>query len=102
MNPIDAVPREKQNARPGLASAGIERQEFWVDTCREATQMQIGSKPVLDLYRRFGCRFCVPTHQQVQSVLDALDSAMPDWEKLHPQLFFQTLELNFPELVRRS
>jgi hypothetical protein len=79
-----------------------ERQEFWADTCREITQMRQSSQKVIDLYRRFGCRFCVPTHGQAQHVLSALDSAMPSWEEQHPELFYQTLELNFPELVRRS
>ena len=81
--------------------AASERQEFWADTCREITQMRVGSKKVIDLYRRYGCRFCEPTHDQTQHVLMALDSAMPAWEEQHPELFYQTLELNFPELVRR-
>jgi hypothetical protein len=37
----------------------------------------------------------------VQHILDALDSAAPFWDKEHPELFYQTLQLNFPELVRR-
>lgn len=64
--------------------------------------MHAGSKQVIDLYRRFGCRFCEPTHEQVDEVLGALDAAMPQWDTLHPELFYQTLELNFPELVRHS
>ena len=91
--------------RSGSQPPGIllnERQAFWADTCRETTQMQIGTKRVLELYRTFGCRFCVPTQEQVRCVLDALDSAMPAWERTHPRLFFETLELNFPELVRHS
>jgi hypothetical protein len=38
----------------------------------------------------------------VQEILDALDSAMPAWEREHPALFYQTLELNFPHLLRRA
>ena len=79
-----------------------QRLEFWVDTCREITQMRQASKQAIDLYRKFGCRFCEPTHAQVEEVLQALDSALPQWEKAHPELFYQTLELNFPELVRRA
>ena len=78
------------------------RVEFWADTCREVTDMRVASKEVIDLYRNYGCRFCAPTHRQVQNVLDALDGAMPTWEKEHRELFYQTLELNFPELVRHS
>jgi hypothetical protein len=78
------------------------RQEFWVDTCREITHMHATSKLAIDFYRQFGCRFCEPTHAQVDEVLAALDAAMPEWDSLHPELFYKTLELNFPELVRRS
>ncbi len=79
-----------------------DRQEFWVDTCREITQMHAGCWQTIDLYRKFGCRFCEPTREQVVEVLSALDAAMPKWDTLHPELFYQTLELNFPELVRHS
>jgi hypothetical protein len=37
---------------------------------------------------------------QVQHILDALDAALPNWEREHPDLFYKTLELNFPELLR--
>jgi hypothetical protein len=83
---------------PALGQVG--RLEFWVDTCREMTQMKVGSRQVTELYRQFGCRFCAPTQSQVEEVLRALDSALPLWEKVHPELFYQTLELNYPELVR--
>jgi hypothetical protein len=83
-------------------AGGIARAEFWTDTCREVTDMRSGSKDVIELYRTYGCRFCVPSQGQVQNVLEALDSAMPQWEKEHRELFYQTLELNFPELVRHT
>ena len=63
--------------------------------------MNICSQRVLDFYQKHGCRFTVPSRQHVQDVLDALDAALPLWEKEHPELFYQTLELNFPELLRR-
>jgi hypothetical protein len=80
----------------------LEREEFWADTCREVTQMQHQSHPAIDLYCKYGCRFCPPGRQQIQYVLSALDAAVPGWEKEHPELFFQTLELNYPELIRHS
>ncbi len=64
--------------------------------------MQVSSHDTIELYRKFGCRFCEPTRGQVEEVLTALDSAMPKWDTLHPELFYQTLELNFPELVRHA
>jgi hypothetical protein len=85
------------------ASASIHcRQEFWLDTCRDVKEMRIGSVPVLELYQMQGCRFFPPNHQQVQELLDALDAAMPLWDRDNPELFYQTLELNFPHLVRRG
>lgn len=78
-----------------------ERQEFWLDTCRGPGKMQSASTVALDLYMKHGCQFAAPTHEQVQEVLEALDSALPRWEKEHPELFYQTLELNFPELRSR-
>jgi hypothetical protein len=80
----------------------IEREEFWADTCREVTQMQHQSPQAMNLYRKFGCRFCPPGRRQIQDILSALDAAVPGWEKEHPELFYQTLELNYPELVRRG
>jgi hypothetical protein len=97
----DADPFASRNAQLDLELARSKRQRFWVDTCRNPTQMQAASGQVVDFYRKFGCRFDAPTHRQAQEILDALDSAMPTWERDHPALFYQTLEINFPHLLRR-
>jgi hypothetical protein len=94
--------REGKIGQPDQASVLMEREDFWADTCREITQMQHGSHATVDLYRQYGCRFCTPGRQQIQSVLSALDSAVPRWEREHPELFYQTLELNYPEMVHRA
>jgi hypothetical protein len=78
-----------------------KRQEFWLDTCCGVAHLQIACAQIQELYRKHGCRFAAPTPQQVRGILDALDGAMPQWEKEHPELFYQTLELSFPELVIR-
>jgi hypothetical protein len=98
----DSDPYANGNAQLDLELAISKRQRFWVDTCRNPTQMQGASGQVVDFYRKFGCRFDAPTHKAVQEILDALDSAIPTWERDHPALFYQTLELNFPHLLRRS
>ncbi len=96
-------PGSEGRAAAAAATAGlIEREEFWADTCREVTQMLHQSPQAMELYRKYGCRFCPPGRQQIQYVLDALDAAVPAWEREHPELFYQTLELNYPELVRRA
>ena len=64
--------------------------------------MRIGSMQVFELYQMQGCRFFPPNHEQVQELLDALDAAMQLWDRDNPELFYQTLELNFPHLVRRG
>jgi hypothetical protein len=78
-----------------------KRREFWLDTCRGMAHLQIACAQIQNLYRKHGCRFAEPTLEQVRGILDALDGAMPRWEKEHPELFYQTLELSFPELVIR-
>lgn len=77
-----------------------KRQDFWMDTCRDPPQMQDCSLQVLDLFMRYGCRFVVPSGEQVQEILNALDLLMPSWDRDRPELFYQTMELNFPELDR--
>ncbi len=92
---------EGPNVRADSVATATGRREFWLDTCRDTKEMHIASVQVFELYRNYGCRFFSPNAQQVQVILDALDAASPLWDRDHPELFFQTLELNFPELVRR-
>lgn len=84
-----------------LATAMAERQQFWMDTCQGTTKSEVACMDIPELYQKYGCRFEAPSRADVQYILDALDQAMPTWDKDHPELFFQTLELNFPSLVRR-
>ena len=72
------------NVRADATANAHGRQEFWLDTCREVKEMRIGSVPVLELYQMQGCRFFSPNHEQVQELLDALDSAMALWDRDHP------------------
>ena len=94
--------RQFENPRHLLEVAVAERQEFWADTCSEGDKMHLVCTQVLALHKQHGCRFAVPTAEQVQAILDSLDSALPDWDRSHPELFYQTLELNFPELLRHQ
>ncbi len=90
------------NVRADLVSATTQRQQFWNDTCRDVREMHVPSVQVCELYQNFGCRFVAPTLAQAQEVLEALDGAMPLWDRDHPELFYQTLELNFPQLLRHG
>jgi len=96
----EAARDEIQNSQHALDLAIAERQDFWVETCSDAEKMHLVSTQLSALYKRYGCRFAVTTHEQAQATLDALDSAMPLWDRDYPELFYTTLELNFPELVR--
>jgi hypothetical protein len=84
-----------------LAMAIAKRQEFWLDTCRDTRKTFIAAGQAHEFYQKHGCRFVVPLAKHVQHILDALDSAAPFWDKMHPDLFYQTLQLNYPELLRR-
>jgi hypothetical protein len=95
-----AMASEFESAQVRLNSAISKRQEFWMDTCREARHVHLASLQVHELYQKHGCRFELPKNKDVQYILDALDSAVPNWDRDHPELFYQTLELNFPSLVR--
>jgi hypothetical protein len=92
---------DSPNPKSVVASLTDKRKEFWLDTCREMTEMHSASPQAAELYQKHGCRFAVPSREEVQEVLDALDSALKNWEVEHPELFYQTLEINFPELVKR-
>jgi len=83
------------------ALALSRRRDFWVHSCSEMGKVSIVSVQAQELYQKHGCRFVAPSPKQAQHILEALDSAMPSWDKDHPELFFETLQINFPELVRR-
>jgi hypothetical protein len=97
-----ALSSEEEPLRTKLELLRSQRREYWVNSCREPTKMIDTCSQALELYMKFGCRFTVPNSEQAQEVLDALDAAMPDWEADHPELFYNTLELNFPMLLRHA
>jgi hypothetical protein len=100
----EGVAQSEQHTEPDLENqlraARTARQEFWMDTCRDVTKMQFAWPEIISLYQVQGCRFVPPTHDQTQTILDALDTALPHWDRDHPELFYKTLELNFPQLVQ--
>jgi len=94
--------KTEEKGEGALDSALARRQRFWMDTCCEAAQMQARCPEVMELHMKLGCQYVEPTREQTQEILDALDMALPAWEKEHPELFYQTMELNFPELRKHS
>jgi len=98
---VGALTEEEPQLRAELEQLRLQRREYWLNSCREPGQMSDRSTQVLELYMKYGCRFTVPSFEQAQVTLDALDSAMPGWDENHQELFYSTLELNFPELLRR-
>ena len=99
---VSAARREDlHRTEQNLAMAISKREMFWIDTCRDPTRMQAACGAVLDFYRKYGCSLEAPSHKQLREVLSALDSALPLWEREHPELLYKTLELNYPELKKR-
>jgi hypothetical protein len=92
---------QADSRKAAFALAASERLEFWLDTCRDAPKTQAGLEQVHEFYQKFGCRFADPPPKDAQYILDALDSAAPLWDREHPELFYETLEINFPQLLRR-
>ena len=90
-------PAEQANVEATRA----RRLEFWLDTFREMKDMRVSSAQVYELRQRHGHRYFKPNSDQVQDILQALDEGMPGWERDCPEVFYQTLELNFPGLLRR-
>ena len=93
---------ERPGVRADLRSCISARQQFWMDTCRDIKDLQKVSVHALEFYQYLGGRYFPPSWEEVQEVLDALDGAMPGWEKEHPELFYETLKLNFPSLMRQK
>src|SRR5881396_2522809 len=87
----EASSRPTERFQRDAAAAVANRQQFWVDTCRDPAKILVASMQAHSLYQKFGCRFVAPTLKQVQSILDALDSAMPAWDRDHPEMFYRTL-----------
>jgi len=85
-----------------LAAARVRRVDFWLDTCRDMREMVVGNVQVYQLHHDYGHRLFAPTREQAEEILDALDTALPSWDKEHPELFYKTLELNYPDLIRNE
>lgn len=92
--------------RPGgkadVHSAVSARQRFWLDTCRDGFDLQAACAQAIEFHDHYGLHFFPPTWDEVVEVLSALDGGMPGWDQDHPELFYETLRLNFPSLLRHK
>ncbi len=92
--------------RPGgkadVHSAVSARQRFWLDTCRDGFDLQAASAQAIEFHDHYGLHFFPPTWDEVAEVLAALDCGLPGWDQDHPELFYETLRLNFPSLLRHK
>ena len=93
---------ERPGGRADVHSAIAARQRFWLDTCRNDQDLHAVSSQALEFRQTFGARFFPPSWGEIEEVLDALDLAMPGWDDDHPELFYETLKLNFPSLLRHE
>ena len=92
---------EIQDWKEEVTALTRARIDFWKDTFRDIADMADFCEQAGNLSAGFGFRFKIPTTKQIQSILDALDKAWAVWDRDKPTIFFETLELNFPELLRR-
>ena len=76
------------------------RISFWMDAFKDVVDMEDFSEQAAKLSTKFGYPFKMPAKEQIQNILDALDKAWPVWDRDKPEIFFETLELNFPALLR--
>ena len=92
----DAAARESKS---DLRDAKRERLNFWKDTfdLRERISENWQAD---DLHEQYGSHYKMPTAEQIQAILDALDKHSPTWDIDYPHAFYSTLQTNFPELVR--
>lgn len=96
-----AVERARLEEPATLVETALHRRrQFWTDTCLDVREMRVACRQAIELHKQYGCCYCAPAAAQVQHVLDALDAALPAWDRDHPVMFFKTLDLNFPELRR--
>jgi len=99
-----AEPDEIEDAKMSLGDTQNERLYFWQDTFRQPDQMEGAgtNEQQIKLYFAQGYRFEMPAEETIQTLLDALDANSLTWDKDTPEYFFQTLEHNFPEQLRRD
>lgn len=96
----NAQAKDVENLRAHLRSAIEERLTFWKDTFRDVADTEEYSLQGIELHLEFGHRFHIPTSDQVQTLINALDASSATWDKDDLSLFYKFLEQNFPELVR--
>jgi len=92
---------DRPGVRADLRACVSARQQFWLETCSDSRDLPRACAQALEFYQFLGARYFPPTSEQAQEVLDALDGAMPGWEESNPELFYETLKLNFPSLMRQ-
>jgi hypothetical protein len=99
---LDAAGKgEIRDAKMFLRDAQNERLDFWQKALQPPDGGEVYQQPI-KLYLGYGYRFKMPSSKHLQDILDALDAESATWDKDMPERFFQTLELNFPDLLRKN
>lgn len=91
---------EITDAREEFKEATKQRITFWKDTFREPAESTGEWEQSFELFEQYGHRFKVPSTKQITEILAALDEKAPTWDTEFPHVFYQTMELNFPQLLR--
>ena len=96
----NAPDKFKREATAKLKSCKKSRLDFWKNSINCDERLSECYQGFM-FYRQWGCQFKTPSAEKIQAILDALDSKLPTWDKDNPKLFYETLEINFPELLRK-
>jgi hypothetical protein len=91
---------EAQEAKVYLRELQEDRFRFWQETFRAPAWERTDLQPI-KLYLEHGHRFNLPAKNILQAMLDTLDADSATWDRDNPGYFFQTLEYNFPQLLRK-
>ncbi len=93
---------DRPGGRADVHSAIAARQRFWLDTCRDGFDLEAACPQAIEFHDHIGLRYFPPSWDEVAEVLAALDCGLPGWDKEHPELFYETLKLNYPSLLRHK
>lgn len=88
-----------KESKSELRHAKKVRLDFWKDTFDLGERLNEAHQTYI-FNEQYGCRFKMPSAQQIQAILDALDKHSETWDLEYPHAFYSTAETNFPELVR--
>lgn len=110
LSDLECDPIDLQGYKEELKEAETVRLKFWKATFKEDWIMSADasdheilvdvSSTIDRFFEAYGRYFKSPTNKQIKDILESLDKASPDWDKVQPDAFFARLHENFPNQMR--